>query len=371
MMEADMVTDRGLFRWGMVFVAWSSVTALPAEALAQSGSDRIVPTTNFVASGYGTTGYVYRTEGDNENEFTASFNPIFLYQFQDKILFEAEFEFELQGGVTETGLEYAQVDYIANDNLVLVGGKFLIPFGVFGERLHPTWINKFPTSPPIFGHHVSEFGAEPIIPVLAGVGVMARVTARPGPASITFNGYMTNGPAAEEGDGEIPELEFPSSSSDNNTNKMVGGRLDLALPGTAEVNLSFFNGDYDENSTLDLTGWNVAGEYHYARFSVRGEYIQLRQEIETFEGFPTVRRHGLYGQTAYRIGNWEPVVRWTSLFDTEIDGVVEEQGATQVGIGLDYWLSPSAAVMVGYEFNQEQGEELDNDRVVVHFAFGF
>lgn len=367
-----MVTDGGRLPWSRFVISCSLLATLPTVAVGQdgSGSDRIVPTTNFVASGYGTTGYVYRTQGDNANEFTASFNPIFLYQFQDKILFEAEFEFELQGGVTETGLEYAQVDYIASDNLVLVGGKFLLPFGVFGERLHPTWINKFPTSPPVFGHHISEFGAEPIIPILSGVGVMARVTARPGPASITLNGYLTNGPVGV-GDEEIQELEFPSSSQDNNANKMVGGRLDLALPGTAEVNVSFFNGDYDENGTLDLTGWNVAGEYHYARLSMRGEYIQLRQEIETFEGFPTVRRHGLYAQTAYRIGDWEPVFRWTSLFDTQIDGIVEEQGASQVAIGLDYWFSPSAALMVGYELNQEQGEELDNDRVVVHFAFGF
>ena len=365
-----MVTDRGWFPWGKLMVMCLLVATIPASAVAQSRSDRIVPTTNIVATGYGTVGYVYRTEGDNENEFTAAFNPIFLYQFEDKILFEAEFEFELEGGVTETGLEYAQIDYIASDNLVLVGGKFLLPFGVFGERLHPTWINKFPTAPPVFGHHVSEFGAEPIIPVLSGIGVMARVTARPGPASITLNGYLTNGPVGTEGDDEIPELEFPSSSSDNNTNKMAGGRLDVAL-GMAELNLSFFNANYDENNVLDLTGWNVAGEYQYDRLSVRGEYIQLRQEIETFEGFPTVRRHGLYAQAAYRVGNWEPVFRYTSLFDTEIDGVVEELGAHQVGIGLDYWFSPSAAIMAGYEINREKNEELGNDRMAVHFSFGF
>lgn len=141
--------------------------------------------------------------------------------------------------------------------------------------------------------------------------------------------------------------------------------------GMAEINLSFFNADYDENDVLDLTGWNVAGEYRYDRLSVRGEYIQLRQEFETLEGFPTIRRHGLYAQAAYRVGNWEPVFRWTSLFDSTIDGVVEEQGAYQVGIGLDYWISPSAAVMAGYEINREQGEELGNDRLVLHFAFGF
>ncbi len=88
---------------------------------------------------------------------------MFLFQFMDRVLFEVELEFELTGGVTETGLEYAQLDFLLNDNITLTGGKFLVPFGVFGERLHPTWINKFPTSPPLYGHHVTEVrcGAAP------------------------------------------------------------------------------------------------------------------------------------------------------------------------------------------------------------------
>jgi hypothetical protein len=50
------------------------------------------------------------------------------------------------GGVWWPSSEYAQLDFIANDNPVLVGGKFLAPFGVFGPRIHPTWINEFPTT---------------------------------------------------------------------------------------------------------------------------------------------------------------------------------------------------------------------------------
>ncbi|HEX9729666.1 MAG TPA: hypothetical protein VGA37_14275 [Gemmatimonadales bacterium] len=95
----------------------------------------------------------------------------------DRILFEAEFEFELTEGVTETGLEYAQLDFLLTDHLTLVGGKFLVPFGVFGERLHPIWINKFPTAPPIYGHHVAAFGADPVLPILSDVGVMAAAVA--------------------------------------------------------------------------------------------------------------------------------------------------------------------------------------------------
>jgi hypothetical protein len=350
-------------------------TTLPtAHALAQSDeTKRIVPTHNVVITGYGTIGYAYRTQGDNENQFLASINPIFLFQFQDQVLFEAEWEFELEEGITETGLEYAQLDWIVNDNLVMVGGKFLLPFGVVGERIHPSWINKFPSTPPLYGHDVVGFGVAPLLPILADVGVMARGTVRPGGYQIDLNVYVTQGPAAEEGQapGEPPELEFPASSGDNNTNKTFGARLDLAMPPWAELNISVFNGDYDEDNLLDFTGWNVAGEARWSGFELRGEYIQTRQEIQTAGGFPTLRRHGFYGQLAYRRGPWEPVLRWTQVFDDKLDGEVPQQGAWQAGLGLDYWFSPSIALVGGYELNREQGPEIDNDRFVIHIAFGF
>lgn len=359
---------------------------LVASAVALAGQDdedppsrRVVPTNAFLVTGYGTVGYAARPEGDNENEFTASFSPILLFQFQDRILFEAEFEFELQEGVTETGLEYAQLDYVATDNLTFTAGKFLVPFGVFGERLHPTWINKFPSAPPLYGHHVAQFGADPLLPILSDIGVMGRATMAPGPWQLSLNGYVTQGPAVE---GEIaepvpgeefeaPEFEFPASSSDNNTGKMPGVRLDVALPPWFEVNGSFLNGDYDSEGILDFTGWNLAAEVRYAGFEARGEYMQVRQEIETTTGFPTLRRHGFYAQASYRVGPWEPVLRWTQVFDDRLDGELAGEGAWQAGFGLDYWFSPSVAVMGGFELNREDGIELENDRFLVHVAFGY
>ncbi len=346
------------------------VLAAGAQAQEPPGRQRIVPTNHVVLTGYGTVGYLFGTQGTNENAFTSSIAPIFLFQFQDRVLFEAEFEFELTDGVTETGLEYAQVDVLLHNNVTLVGGKFLLPFGVFGERLHPTWINKFPTAPPIYGHHVSAFGAEPILPILSDVGFMVRGAVTPGRSNIGLTAYITQGPAAEAA-GPDPELEFPASSGDNNTNKMVGTRLDVALPPWFEVNASFLNGDYDEANVLDLTGWNVAAEFRAANVEVRGEYVQTRTEIETLTGFPTIVRHGFYAQAAYRWHAWEPVVRWTQLFDTKLDGVVQDEGARQAAFGIDYWISPSIAVMAGYEINREKGPEVDNDRLVAHLAFGF
>lgn len=353
------------------FVAVAVIPILSPPAAAQSvPTGRIVPTNHAVLTGYGTVGYGVMTQGDNANAFTTGISPIFLFQFQDRVLFETELEFEVTDEGTETGLEYAQLDLLLHDNVTVVGGKFLLPFGIFGPRLHPTWINKFPTHPPIYGHDEVVFGADPLMPILSDVGFMVRGTVTPGPANISLNAYVTQGPAQEEGATEL-ELHFPAASSDNNKNKAMGGRLDLALPPWGEVNVSVLNGDYDEQYSLDLTAYNVAAEARYANFEFRGEYLRTSAQTGGPTTFPTLVRDGFYTQLSYRWRTWEPVVRWTQVFDTKLDGAVEDEGATQAGFGLDYWFSPSIALMAGYELNREKGTEIDNDRLVAHIAFGF
>ena len=351
-------------------VAGTLLAPATAVVAQDEAPQRIIPTNHAVLTGYGTVGYRYRSGGGG-NAFTAAVNPIFLWQFQDRFLFEAELEFEIQEGVTETGLEYAQLDVIVTDNVTAVGGKFLLPFGVFGERLHPTWINKFPSAPPIYGHHISEFGAEPLLPILSDVGVMGRSIITPGSWGIGLSGYVTQGPQGEVIGMDPPELELPGSSGDNNSNKMVGGRLDVMLSPWMEVNFSGLTGKYDENDVLDFSAWNIAAEARVANFEFRGEYIQTRQEFETTAGFPVKVRDGLYAQGAYRWRQFEPVFRWTQVFNTSTDGVETIDGASQLGFGLNYWFTPSLALMAAYELNRENGIEVDNDRFLAHVAFGF
>ena len=112
------------------------VLAMAAGNLAAQQNDalpRHLPTHEFLVAGYGTAGW--RAVGEGVNSFFGSVSPLLLFQFGERLLFEAELEFEIEDGVTRTGLEYAQVDYFLNDNLTLIAGKFLVPFGVFGERL--------------------------------------------------------------------------------------------------------------------------------------------------------------------------------------------------------------------------------------------
>lgn len=370
----DTVREVNLMMRSLAALVVLAALLPPVTQAQESPGGRIIPSNAVVTTGYGTVGYLHRPGEDADpSTFSASFAPIFLFQFQDRIMFESELEFEVADGVTETGLEYAHINVIASDNVVLVGGKFLVPFGVFSDRLHPTWINKFATPPPLYGHHTSEFGAEPLMPVLSDLGVMAKGSLTPGPWALTLNGYVAQGPSTEgtPGPGGIPELEFPGSTGDTNDDKMVGGRLDVALPPWMEVNVSWLNADYDENAVLDLTAWNVAAEGRYRGLEARGEYIETRQEFETLTDFPTLLRRGFYTQASYRRGPWEPVLRFTKMFDDEIDGVPDETAAWQAAFGLNYWFAPSVALMAGYELNREDALEISNDRLIAHVAFGF
>ena len=250
------------------------------------------------------------------------------------------------------------------------------------------------TMPPIFGHEGTGFGADPIMDIPADVGAMARTSFQVGSAIIGFNGYMTNGFQAEahdeggetghdegasairavpeggEGD-EIPGIGIPASSGDVTNNKMVGGRLDIALPPWAELNISTFTGKYDEQDRLAMTGFDLAAELRRSGFEARGEYVRTRQDFEGDEGVHQLDRSGFYVQAAYRSGPWESVVRFTRIFNDRIGDETDINGASQFALGLDYWIGPSVAVMTSYEFNRETGLTIDNDRLNIHLAFGF
>ena len=112
-------------------------------------------------------GYSDATFMSNDEETTfgnARFVPLFLYKQSDKLFFEGELEFAVEDGEIEVALEYANFNYSLAPNLNLRAGKILIPFGIFFERLHPSWINRLPTVPLGYGHDgilpTSDLGAE-------------------------------------------------------------------------------------------------------------------------------------------------------------------------------------------------------------------
>ncbi len=379
-------------------------------------------------SGSGGAGYnAVFADGTMPNNFSAIFAPILLYQVSDRFLFEAEIEKNFEGGVTATALGYAQVDESISNNFTLVAGKFLLPFNTFSERSHPVWINRFASPPALYGAHGGAHGGaiptSPLLPMLSDIGVQLRGAFSSGRFS-TFTAvvFVTQGPilAVDEhaedeaepdghgdeeggffaaktagitGGGSGPgDLAFGSNFPDNNEDKMVGGRIGFGVAPYFEINVSGMTGAYDDMGNLRFSamGAHLAGRYK--SFTLHGEFIQtwqdLTKEEEHAEGLlaknrsksvsatlnegqtETLSRNGYWIQLGYRLDKWQPVVRWSQLFEGETDGEIVAEAGRQLALGLDYWFEPALVLKVEYLINNEE-EAIDNNRLAVQLAFGF
>jgi hypothetical protein len=229
---------------------------------------------NWALAGFAHMGYRdARTDGSEGTFAFGSFSPIILFQMGDNILFESELELEFEDGATEVNLEYAQVDWLVHDNAVLVFGKFLSPFNIFWERLHPPWINKLPTMPLMFAHHGGfmpnlELGAQ----VRGGVNVGPR-------SKVEYAIYLVNGPSLATSGHNAGNLEFGSNITDNNDNKAVGFRLNVLPIPHLDLGVSFMHAAVDDRGrdNVDYLGFYTSAQYK--NFDFKFEWADVEQDL--------------------------------------------------------------------------------------------
>lgn len=390
----------------------SATLSLPDLAAAESALSRGafdgLPQGRFAFAGYGDTTYI---DPDGENSaFMGKVAPIILVQLNEQVHIEAEWEFSVDDeGETETELEYADVHYFASDSVTLTAGKILLPFGQFGPNLHPSWINKLPSLPVIYGGHDGNGIATPLMPILSDYGAAAQKTFAFGDGSrLFFDVYVVNGPKFDEhgeeededtdhlddlvaldvgGGGEndhedegddddhddvsAPELDFEATSSDNNDDKAIGGRIGYSWGPGFEVGASYYSGAYDEEGDFDLMSYGVDVNYTSTYFTVRGEYIETETEGLDDDGHKeTFDRDGWYLQ-----GSW-------FLKQTGIDALAPVEvvarrsevnqldGSERWAIGLNYWIAPSAVIKLSMDDTElDTGE--DQTRYIAQISYGF
>ena len=337
----------------------------------------------FLVGGYGTTTYEAAATKAFPNDFRASVSPVILYTMGRDVIFETELEFGLSGAATTTTLEYAQIDYLGFEKVQIIAGKFLVPFGIFGERLHPTWINKLPSAPVLFGHAHGGVAESGLLPIMSDAGLMVRWAQPVGStAMLDFSGYVTQGPRlapaqeddhagdehdpTEPDDDHAPPVAFGTSFTDNNTNKMVGARLGIVKGSSFEAYVSGFHSMYDEDNFLDYTGGALSVEWRRAGFELRGEAVVTSQEFVVDATFQELERSGYYAQISRRFGSIEPVVRWGDLADGTVGDETANEGHHEIALGLDYWLRPTIPVKAAWEFHQGR-----DDRIYLQWAYGF
>lgn len=213
-------------------------------------------------------------------------SPVLLVPVSDNILIESRgklqdsFQSSDAAGwhqaTTTEGLDYAQVDYIANRYVTFTAGRFLTPFGTFNERLLPFWIRCLQNSPLIF-------------PIATGSsnGAMLRGGLATARANFNYAAYFST----------------LSTNSILKSYRTAGGRFGVFIPSRRlEVGMSFQQLLQQDRSRSygGHFGWqpgsiplNLRGEY--ARSVVKGSGFWLEGDYRLSQ-FSRIRKFELVGR---------------------------------------------------------------------------
>ncbi len=362
--------------------------------------------THFMIRGFAQFGL--ESSSDNVNFNMTSFNPVLLWRQGDRFLFESELEMEYMSDQFMLNLGYANASYVVSKGLTIKVGKFLIPFGTFGEKFHPSWINKFSSAPLSVGHD----GISP----MADIGVQIRGGFQLWKSKLNYSLYCVNGPRIKDGTEEPEEAGMLSfeNATDNNNNKAFGGRLGLlpftnssleigasayyAMPGS---DISPFEGDTlnEDLNYKDVTALLIAYDLSYVKtinplksiIDIKGQYNLSSISNATYFNPEDTSRYifsnnssSYYVQLAFRpamvdnsiIKNIELVGRY-SVYNTP-EGSLWENKQSQIEIGLNYWFSWRTVLKMSYQITDGamEGEGMSGmsgmseSMFLVHLAVG-
>src|SRR5215472_1607322 len=142
----------------------------------------------------GGAGYVHNVTGGGPT-LEPQVDPVLLVAFGRHVLLESRTDFTgffqrenfTSGpfkGKVFTDVEYAQLDWLANTHAIVVGGHYLLPFGLYNERLGPIWIRNLQDPPYTASVGTRTSGA--------GNGLMVRgVAAQTPEMSIQYTAYYS------------------------------------------------------------------------------------------------------------------------------------------------------------------------------------
>jgi hypothetical protein len=361
---------------------------------------------NMLLTGYSTAAFQApesgnNFEGINNSTFAAMFNPLFLFTYDDRLIFEGELELglgvTLEGDIedadatTDLELEYAQIAYFLNDYVTIGVGKFLVPFNIFPERLHPAWINKLPTAPLPYQHHggiapMAEVGAQ----VRGGIPLFDNV-------NMNYALYVSNGPILLTDGDHAGELRF-TNQQDINGNKAFGGRIGILPTPELEAGFSYQLAEAGTGAFEGIDAHLLGADLSYVqeseflaghvdfRFEYVGQWIE--NAVYTVDGTTFAfdnEKWAWYAQIAYRptllesrvLSDLEVVFRYTRqdwpsgtpLAANEPGEGVDRQ---QFSIGLNYWITPSVPLKIAYDFNENlEGGVKAGDVFFVQVSYGF
>lgn len=245
------------------------------------------------------------------------------------------------------GVTFAQVDYIVNPHLTLVGGYFLTPFGTWNERLSPVWINPLQDGPLIYGIGNPGSGSG------TGGEIRGNVISREN-YSVDYTAYVSAG----------------STNYQINSSRSAGGRLNVYFP-KAQLEVGTSYGRLLETDKMNAIGTHVWWEPARIPLKLRSEYahgphsqgywVEADYRLSQFHGPDSA------------IGRLEPIFRIQQTFRNSPDSNDELPAVDtqRVDFGLDYHLPHEVRMNTSYarQFSSTRDVNIWETELVYRFLF--
>ena len=363
-------------------LATNAVEKADAVALAQATPVRSA-LHNFTMVGDAEVQYG-QAKGSFGTFSLADFAPIFLFRANDNILFEAGFDIMVQnnaivngvpqggGNNTSVSMSFGQLDYLINDYLTSVSGYMLLPLGTYSER-GAGWLNKIPDAP---------------LPVNflpgAGAGTQLRGAVPVGESgqSLTYSGYVVNGPSSTDGTANAGSLDLGGNVGNNNpslnSQPSGGGRIGWFYP---------FKAHYDAELGISGQSGHWSGSYLWSAMvvdaaihigpdvEVKGEYIKT---WEATDNAGTIQPTGWWVQGSYKLAglNFDaPIVNDVELVE-RYDTANNAMGSTtdRFTTGVLYYITNTLWLEGDYEWFKNRGLNSDGlpvSQFIVQLSYGF
>jgi hypothetical protein len=366
-------------------LATNAVQQAQAVSEAQSSYPTPTPATrathNFIVTGDAEVQFGKST-GQNPTFALADFAPIFLFRANDNILFEAGFDVTLNNNVNPDGsrapgsstsidLSFAQLDYLFNDYFTLVAGQMLLPLGTYSER-SAGWLNKMPDDPLV----------RSFLPG-SGLGAQLRgaVPLGQGGQSLTYSGYICNGPSSGTGTANAADLDLGGNVGDTpnwHSNPSGGGRIGWFFPWglhkDLELGVSGQTGQWDDSGSHFWSAAVLDAAVHLGPYvEVKGEYVNTWYGSDDAGN---VHPNGLWVQGGYKLAGLKqnlPIINNTELvgrYDYANDGL--HTFTDRYTAGFVYYISNTFWFEGDYEWALSRGPNaLPPSLFVFQLSYGF
>lgn len=279
----------------------------------------------------GGAGYIHNVNG-GAPALEPQINPVLLVPFGRHVLLESRTDFTgffqrqnqtsgpFKGKVFKT-VEFAQLDWLAGTRAMTVVGKYLLPFGLYNERLEPIWIRNL-QDPPLTATIGTRTSG-------AGDGVMLRgVAAQTNNASVQYSAYFSahsgiNQLSAARTGGMDASIFWPHERVE------AGASWQRFLENRRTGSEALYYAWQPFEGSLDIKAegdWSYFGQGYWIELAYRPQHASFKA-IQSLQ--PVVRMQQVF--PANGGGNGLPQVR-TDRFD----------------VGLNYYLRDNLRVLSSY-----------------------